>query len=154
AHEVKNPLTPIQLSAEHLRRVFRDRGADFEATLEACTATILKQVRSLREIVTEFSAFARPPASELRPCDLGAIVRDMLAPYRLGLPPGVGLGLEVEPELPVAKVDQRLIERAVVNLIENALQAVGDRGQIAVRLGRSRQAPNRVELEVSDSGPG
>jgi signal transduction histidine kinase len=154
AHEVKNPLTPIQLSAEHLRRVFRDRGPDFAATLEACTATILKQVRSLREIVTEFSAFARPPASELRPQDLAAIVEDVLRPYRVGLPPGVSLSLDVEPGLPVVTVDRRLLERATVNLIENALQAVGDRGQIVVRLGRSADPPDRVELEVRDSGPG
>src|SRR4029079_19826476 len=65
AHEVKNPLTPIQLSAEHLRRVFGDPKVDFAATLETCTQTILKQVRTLRGIVTEFSAFARQPQPEL-----------------------------------------------------------------------------------------
>ncbi len=67
AHEVKNPLTPIQLSAEHLRRVYKDETVDFDATLSSCVETILKQVRTLRGIVTEFSAFARPSGLGLDP---------------------------------------------------------------------------------------
>jgi signal transduction histidine kinase len=151
AHEVKNPLTPIQLSAEHLRRVFRDRGADFERTLERCTDTILKQVATLRGIVTEFSAFARPPATALEPQEMGRLLEDVLAPYLAALPPDVTLRLEPAPGSVVVRGDRRLIERAVVNLVENALQAVGERGEIAVRLARR---DGRVEVEVEDSGPG
>jgi nitrogen fixation/metabolism regulation signal transduction histidine kinase len=153
AHEIKNPLTPIQLSAEHLRRVFRDPSADFAAALEACTATILRQVRSLRDIATEFSAFARPPASEPERVDLNALAREVVRPYVGVLPAGVSL--EVATEDPPAEVlgDRRLIERALVNLIENALQAVGDNGRVDVRLER-REAPPRVEISVQDSGAG
>jgi signal transduction histidine kinase len=151
AHEVKNPLTPIQLSAEHLRRVFRDGDADFGRTLEACTDTILKQVRTLRGIVTEFSAFARP-AGELELQQLPAIVQSALRPYQAALPPGVTLVVEMSRDVPPVRGDRRLLERAVVNLVENALQAVGDRGTIAVRVRRGEGG--RIEAEVEDSGPG
>jgi two-component system, NtrC family, nitrogen regulation sensor histidine kinase NtrY len=153
AHEVKNPLTPIQLSAEHLRRVWQDRErhADFGATLEACTDAILKQVRSLRGIVTEFSAFARPPAAALAPQDPAALLEEIVRPYQAALPQGVVLTLETAPA-PAVMADRRLLERAIVNLIENALQAVGQKGRIAVRL--RRPSPDRVEIEVADSGPG
>jgi signal transduction histidine kinase len=152
AHEVKNPLTPIQLSAEHLRRVWSDGTADFGAALETCTDTILKQVRTLRGMVTEFSAFARPPAPALERHDLGAIVEDATRPYRTALPPGVGIAIEREPAPPV-RADRRLLERALVNLLENALQAVGEAGRITVRVAR-RSEPDRVEVVVEDSGPG
>jgi len=153
AHEVKNPLTPIQLSAEHLRRVFGDPGVDFAATLEICTQTILKQVRTLREIVTEFSAFARPPAPVLEKQDLKALLAEAVRPYQPALPPGVTLSLDFNDGVPAVMVDRRLLERAVVNLLENALQAVGEEGTIQVRL-RSAEDGRRAVIEIEDSGAG
>jgi nitrogen fixation/metabolism regulation signal transduction histidine kinase len=153
AHEVKNPLTPIQLSAEHLRRAYRDGDPDFDRTVDTCIDTILKQVRTLRGIVTEFSAFARPPATVLQPCDPAALVADVLKPYQAVLPEGVGLSLQAGEQLPRIKADRRLLERAIVNLIENALQAVGENGRISVEV-RAANEGGRVELEVRDSGPG
>jgi nitrogen fixation/metabolism regulation signal transduction histidine kinase len=153
AHEVKNPLTPIQLSAEHLRRVFADRSEDFARTLETCTDTILKQVRTLRGIVTEFSAFARPPAEELADQDPRAMLEEVIRPYQAGLPPRVDLKLDLDGAAPAVRADRRLLERAVVNLLENALQAVGEAGSIRVSL-RTRDEGRRVEIEVRDSGPG
>jgi nitrogen fixation/metabolism regulation signal transduction histidine kinase len=153
AHEVKNPLTPIQLSAEHLRRVFGDPKVDFAATLETCTQTILKQVRTLRGIVTEFSAFARPPAPVLERQDLNVLVGEALRPYQPGLPPGVTLTLDAVDGIPAVMADRRLLERAVVNLLENALQAVGEEGAIRVRL-RSAEAGRRAEIEIEDTGAG
>jgi signal transduction histidine kinase len=151
AHEIKNPLTPIQLSAEHLRRVFGDPRHDFGRVLETCTATILEQVRSLREIATEFSAFARPPAQSPEDVALGALLEKVASRYRRVLPEGVSLSLEMAPEVPPVRGDRRLLERAVVNLIENALQAVGDSGSIRVGL---RLAEDGALIEVEDSGPG
>jgi len=153
AHEIKNPLTPIQLSAEHLRRVFRDPGVDFPAALESCTATIVRQVQILRDIATEFSAFARPPASVLEPVDIDSLVGDVVRPYADVLPSGVSLGVDLDGTLPLVLGDRRLIERALVNLIENALQAVGERGQVRIRLAH-REEPARVEIAVEDSGTG
>jgi signal transduction histidine kinase len=151
AHEVKNPLTPIQLSAEHLRRVYADGTADFAAALHECTRTILEQVAILRGIATEFSAFARPPAPEAGPLDLRGLVDGVLAPYRTALPPGVRLEVDPGDGLPSVQADRRLIERALVNLVENALQAVGERGTLTVRLA---QAGDGVSLQVQDDGPG
>jgi signal transduction histidine kinase len=152
AHEVKNPLTPIQLSAEHLQRVYGDPRTDFRSVLETCTATILRQVRTLRGIVTEFSAFARPPRLQRDPVDLGQLAREAALPYRTGLPPDVTLGVREEPGLPTVAADRRLVERAIVNLIENALTAVGEAGVIELAVRRS--GPERVEVSVRDSGPG
>jgi signal transduction histidine kinase len=151
AHEVKNPLTPIQLSAEHLRRVYGDPDSDFAATLESCTQTILKQVRTLRGIVTEFTAFARPPADVLEPCDLATLVPIVVQPYQSALPPGVVLVVEVATQPLSIHGDRRLIERAIVNLLENALQAVGESGSIRVQV---LADDGRVRIEVDDSGPG
>jgi signal transduction histidine kinase len=151
AHEIKNPLTPIQLSAEHLRRVFGDPRHDFGRVLETCTATILEQVKSLREIATEFSAFARPPAQSPEDVALGALLDRVTSRYRRVMPEGVSLSLETAPELPPVRGDRRLLERAVVNLIENALQAVGDAGSIRVGL---RVEGQSALVEVEDSGPG
>ncbi len=152
AHEVKNPLTPIQLSAEHLRRVWRDPGADFGAALETCTATILRQVRTLRDMVTEFSAFARPPAGEPVEVELGALLNTMLESYA-ALPVGVELRREFEPEGARVYGDRRLLERACVNLLENALQAVDGHGRVVLRL-RAEVEHGRALVEVEDSGPG
>jgi signal transduction histidine kinase len=152
AHEVKNPLTPIQLSAEHLKRVYSDRAADFGATLDSCVATILRQVRTLRGIVGEFSALARPPSHAYVSLDLLPLVRAVSDLYAKNLPPGITLSVETEP-VPKVSGDARLLERAIVNLLENALQAVGEKGQVVVRL-RRRAEKARVEIEVEDSGPG
>jgi nitrogen fixation/metabolism regulation signal transduction histidine kinase len=152
AHEVKNPLTPIQLSAEHLRRVYRDPGADFAAALETCTQSILKQVRSLRGIVTEFSAFARPPSEPPETLDLGELLRGIVRPYEVAAPAGISLSLEVGRDLPVVQGDRRLLERAAVNLIENALDAVRDGGVVQLRASPTKAGGVRVEVE--DSGVG
>jgi signal transduction histidine kinase len=151
AHEVKNPLTPIQLSAEHLRRVYADSRADFPQALETCTLTILRQVRVLRDMVTEFSAFARPPAADLTPVDIADLIQESLAPYREALPPAVALEVECSPGLPPVVGDRRLLERALVNLIENALQALAGRGLVSVR---AWLEDAQIAVSVHDSGPG
>jgi signal transduction histidine kinase len=153
AHEVKNPLTPIQLSAEHLQRVWRDGARDFGTTLAVCTDTILRQVRTLRGIATEFSAFARPPAAVPEAVDLGRLVEQALRPYRSSLPPGVSLELVAAPDVPTLRLDRRLVSRAIVNLVENALNAVGDSGKIVVAV-RPAEDGEAVEIVVEDDGPG
>jgi nitrogen fixation/metabolism regulation signal transduction histidine kinase len=152
AHEVKNPLTPIQLSAEHLRRVYGDPSVDFASTLETCTQAILKQVRTLRGIVSEFSAFARPPEVQRDPLDVAALVAETLRPYQAALPPGISIDLEVAP-VPAVRGDRRMLERVVVNLVENALQAVGEAGKVIVAV-TPTDGGRGVRIAVADSGPG
>ena len=151
AHEVKNPLTPIQLSAEHLRRVYGDPRVDFGAALELCTQTILRQVRQLRGMVTEFSAFARPALGEAERLDAARLLEEACRPYLVALPPGVELRWEALPGLPALHGERRLLERALVNGIENALHAVGSRGLVEVL---ARPCQGGVEIEVRDDGPG
>jgi len=151
AHEVKNPLTPIQLSAQHLRRVYQDPHVDFAQSLEQCTTTILDQVRKLREIATEFSSFARPPAVERSTVELPAVVGEVAEPYRTALPPGVALEISIVGPVPAVRVDRRLFDRALVNILENAVHAVGETGTIAITV---RGNNSRAEIQVADSGPG
>jgi signal transduction histidine kinase len=155
AHEVKNPLTPIQLSTEHLLRVYSDPDVDFEKVLKDCSETILQQVKTLRQISMEFSTFASPGPLALEPTDIGSLVRETVAPYVQGAPSGIRLRVDADPELPEVKVDRRLIQRTLVNLIENALQALNGRGHIDVRVSRIRRNGNSyVEVRVRDDGVG
>jgi signal transduction histidine kinase len=108
-------------------------------------------VRILRGIVGEFTAFARPPQFDRAPHDLAAILADVVRPYQGALPRGVSLTLDCAVPGPTVIADRRLLERAVVNLVENALQAVGEHGRVAVRL---TSGDGRASVEVEDDGPG
>ena len=85
AHEIKNPLTPIQLNAEHLRRVHADRGEPLGPVLQDCVATILTQVKLLRQIASEFSSFASSPTARPAEVDVAALLHEIVDPYRAGL---------------------------------------------------------------------
>lgn len=151
AHEIKNPLTPIQLSAEHLRRVHTDRGEPMGAVLDSCVTSILGQVRLLRQISSEFSNFASSPVARPDAVDLPALVAEVVDPYRVGLEGRVTLVNEVAPPLPPVSVDRTLIGRALVNIIENALHAMPARGTISLS---AREEPGSIVLRVRDTGVG
>jgi two-component system nitrogen regulation sensor histidine kinase NtrY len=151
AHEIKNPLTPIQLSAEHLRRLLADGGVLPAPAVEACLDTIVKQVRSLHEIAGEFSAYAKLPDLDPRPTDPVAFMRQTIGPYRAGAPPGLVIEERYEPA-PLVSIDGRVLSRAVVNLIENALHAMADGGVLTVAV--SGGDDGSVVLSVGDTGPG
>ncbi len=158
AHEVKNPLTPIQLSTEHLLRVYGDPQVDFESVLKECSQTILEQVKTLRQISMEFSTFASPGPLALEETDIASLVRDTVAPYRQSAPAGVRVSVETEPEMPEIRVDRRLIQRTLVNLIENALHALDSLnggGRIDVQAKQATRGGRRfVILTVRDDGFG
>ena len=151
AHEVKNPLTPIQLAAEHLQRVHEDQRRPLGATFDQCVTTILKQVRLLRQIAAEFSTFASHPTPTLEPFDLGDLVESVLGSYRPGLPSRVTLEVTPLDRLPAVIADRTLFTRAFTNLVENALQAMPSGGTLRVR-GTAREG--LVLLEIEDTGVG
>jgi len=151
AHEVKNPLTPIQLSTEHLLRVYDDPDVDFEKVLKECSETILQQVKNLRQISMEFSTFASPGPLALEPTDIESLVRDTVAPYLKSAPSGIRLEVDAERELPEVMVDRRLVQRTLVNLLENALHALNGGGRIDVQVSRKGAF---VALTVRDDGVG
>jgi signal transduction histidine kinase len=152
AHEIKNPLTPIQLNAEHLRRVHADRGKPLEPVLEGCVDAILSQVRLLRQIASEFSSFASSPTARLAPADLGELLAEVVRPYEAGAGGRVSFSLEVEPGLPLLLIDRTLIGRALTNVIDNALHAMPGGGALHVLA--AAHLPEGVELVVEDTGVG
>jgi nitrogen fixation/metabolism regulation signal transduction histidine kinase len=154
AHDIKNPLTPIQLSAEHARRINIDRGRPLSPVLDECVAAILTQVKLLRQISTEFSSFASAPTPRPEPTDLPALIDEVVEPYRAGLTGRVEIETAPAPDLPPVLVDRTLFARALTNVIENALHAMPAGGRLSVKTRVSWSAATTVEVEVTDSGVG
>ena len=151
AHEIKNPLTPIQLSAEHLQRVHADRGAPLGDVLEGCVASILGQVRLLRQISAEFSSFASAPTAKPGRVDVAELVAEVVDPYRTGLAGRIDIVNRVTPPLAPVFVDRTLIARALANIVENALHAMPGKGTLTLD---AVERDSHVILEASDSGVG
>jgi two-component system nitrogen regulation sensor histidine kinase NtrY len=153
AHEIKNPLTPIQLSTEHMERILRDRGALSSTDLSSCLDTIKKQVRSLREIAAGFSTYAKLPVLQPDTVDPVAFMQDTVAPYRSGVSDGLEIVEDYRPCPPIS-IDIKVLSRAVVNLIENALQSMSDHaGTLTVRVA-PEPAGGSVRFTVGDTGTG
>ncbi len=155
AHEIKNPLTPIQLSAEHARRVNIDRGRPLSPVLDECINAILNQVRLLRQIAAEFSNFASSPTARPEPTQLAELIEEVVAPYRAGLAGRVAIALDAAPGLPAIALDRTLFARALTNVIENALHAMPGGGTLAIT-SRAPDAGARgaVVVEITDTGVG
>ena len=152
AHDIKNPLTPIQLNAEHLLRVHEDRGAPLGRVLDECVNNILTQVNLLRQIASEFSSFASSPTVKPAPEALHAIISEVATPYRTGLRGRVDIVEDVPDTLSPLMVDKAVLSRALTNIIENALHAMPKEG--ALRLAARQVDPQWVELTVTDTGIG
>jgi two-component system nitrogen regulation sensor histidine kinase NtrY len=151
AHDIKNPLTPIQLSAEHLRRVHRDRGEPLGPVLDNCVDSILTQVRLLRQIASEFSSFGSSPRARPAPTALGDLLQEVVEPYRAGMDGRVRIDVAIDPDLPTVSVDRLLVARAVTNIIENALHAMPSGGTLSVS---ARAESGGVVMELTDTGVG
>ena len=151
AHEIKNPLTPVQLSAEHLLRVHADRGEPLSPVLESCVASILQQVHLLRRIASEFSNFAGSPRVAPAPTSLDRLVAGVLDPYRIGLDDRVRLAVTVPATLPSLSIDPTLVSRAITNIVENALHAMPGGGVLTLEASADA---SEVTLAIRDSGVG
>jgi two-component system nitrogen regulation sensor histidine kinase NtrY len=152
AHEIKNPLTPIQLCAERMRRHFSGAPAATQALVEECTSTIVGEVDSLKALVDEFSQFARMPAPRAAPTDLHALLNEALALYQ-GLLGEVTFERRFAADLPKARVDGEQIRRVIINLVDNAIEAMNRSGLITIETHHDPGA-TLVRLAVSDNGPG
>ena len=151
AHEIKNPLTPIQLSAEHLRRVHADRGEPLGDVLEDCVSSILGQLRLLRQISAEFSSFASSPTAKPAPVDVPELVADVVGPYRTGLAGRIEIVNHVQGPLPRVFVDRTLVARSLSNIVENALHAMPGAGTLTLDTSAGADV---VTLRVHDTGVG
>jgi two-component system nitrogen regulation sensor histidine kinase NtrY len=152
AHEIKNPLTPIQLCAERLARHFQSAPAATRELVAECTRTIVGEVESLKGLVDEFSQFARMPAPRRIPTQLPPLLADTLALY-VGLFRDVTIETTFPPELPPARVDPEQIRRVVINLVDNAIEAMDRRGRVVVEV-QHAPAERLLRLIVADNGPG
>ncbi len=167
AHEIKNPLTPIQLSAERLKRRYLKEIQSDPETFKACTDTIVRQVGDIGRMVDEFSAFARMPQPVIRPENLGLVLREALVLQR-NAHPDIEYAIEQPGAAPVVPCDRRLLGQALTNLLQNAADAIAMRvaaeamgapprapgetvGHITVRVAQGEDA---VEIAVEDDGIG
>ncbi len=152
AHEVKNPLTPIKLAAQRLRRRYLGKIPDDGKVFDECTQIISDQVDEIKNLVNEFSRFARLPHLALAPHDLNALVRDALTLYQ-EVQPRVTLKFEPDPALPLISFDQEQMKRVLLNLVDNALASIPDSGEITLSVQGEPEA-ERVRVEVADTGVG
>jgi PAS domain S-box-containing protein len=177
AHEIKNPLTPIQLSAERIAKSYgrlringdsltnenggngqSDEGLDegrVKAVVAECTETITREVAGLKAMVDEFSRFARLPVARLEPGSLNEVVRHAVALYEDRLD-GVRLDVQLDPNLPMAVLDAEQMRRALVNLIDNALNALANAdGERTIKISTSHdQRRSLLLVEIADNGYG
>jgi len=153
AHEIKNPLTPIQLSAQRLQRKYGDKLGDDAAVLQECTKTIIDQVHGLKNLVNEFSRFARMPMTTPTSNDLNEVVTGAVSLFQ-DAHKDISFLLQPDPEIPSLNLDAEQIKRVMINLLDNAVAAVpkGD-GKIEIRTSYDRMN-RRARVEVIDNGSG
>jgi two-component system nitrogen regulation sensor histidine kinase NtrY len=150
AHEVKNPLTPITLSAQRLKRKYSKMVN--EPVFEECTRMIINHVELIRNLVNEFSAFARFPTAAPTSCALPPIIEETLALYREGHPE-IAFELNMEEDIPNMNLDRQQIKQAMINLVDNAVAAVRGEGSIKVTVSHD-PILKIVRMEVADDGLG
>lgn len=162
AHEIKNPLTPIQLSAQRLLRHLgrsaparrREDRTEWPQLVAECAGLIEREVQTLESLVDEFSRFARFPSARLAPTDLNSVVATALEVFQ-GRLDGITLHRELAPELPVVKADPELLRRVIVNLVDNAAEALeGAKLRTITVTTRVAGPGDTVEMQVSDTGHG
>ncbi|HXT53163.1 MAG TPA: ATP-binding protein [Candidatus Eisenbacteria bacterium] len=151
AHEIKNPLTPIQLSAERLRKRYARVLVEDGAILDKCTATIIQQVEELKKLVNEFSQFARLPTARLMANDLNEVINDALVLFKEG---HAGIQFQFLPGMiPELELDREQIKRVLMNLLDNAVAAVQGQGEITLATHFDPEGAV-VTFEVADNGCG
>jgi len=152
AHEIKNPLTPIQLSAQRLRRKYLEQ-LDQPKTLDECTATIINEVNHLKTMVNEFSNFARLPEVNPVPANINQVLAEVSQLYKSGMRPGLQLELLPDPQVPLAMLDQEQMKRVFKNLIDNAIAAMEQGGVIRITTEYLARLKT-IQVQVIDQGHG
>lgn len=151
AHELKNPLTPIRLSAERMRKKFSERAEDFSSVFDEASRTIIKEVDDLKGLLTEFSEFARLPKPAVRPQPVGPVIEEAVLLYSAGHK-DVYFHAEIPPDLPLVSIDRVQMKRVFINLFQNAVEAMNEKGTVTVSAGIKDDG--MVRIEISDDGPG
>jgi two-component system, NtrC family, nitrogen regulation sensor histidine kinase NtrY len=152
AHEIKNPLTPIQLSAQRLRRRYPEILEEKDSIFDQCTATIIEQVDELKRLVSEFSQFARMPKVHKAPADLSRLAQQTLVLYRAAHKL-ITFSCTEQTPIPIFSFDAEQIKRCIINLLDNAVAVLPDGGTIDLELSLDENK-ERVFIKVGDNGPG
>ncbi len=152
AHEIKNPLTPIQLSAQRLRKRYPEILMEEDSVFDRCTETIISQVEALRQLVSEFSQFARMPKISKAPGNLTRLTDETLVLYQEAHKE-IDFVLHGDDDIPVFEFDGEQIKRCLINLLDNAVAVLPEGGRIDVSLSLNQMAQS-VLLTVCDNGPG
>jgi two-component system nitrogen regulation sensor histidine kinase NtrY len=150
AHEIKNPLTPIRLAAERLLRKHRQGDPGLADAIEDAVEIIVREVVAMQGMVDEFSRYARMPRPRPSPVDLPKLVGETLHLYR-NLKPGVDVEGEVDPALSVVSIDGEQVKRALINLLDNAVEATEAPGRVTVS---AHPSNGHLEIQVADTGRG
>jgi two-component system nitrogen regulation sensor histidine kinase NtrY len=150
AHEVKNPLTPISLSAQRLKRKYSEQIN--QSVFDECTQTIIGHVELIRNLVDEFSSFAKFPTANPKPCDLPPIIEETLALYKEGHK-NINFEFNKLDDIPSLNLDRQQIKQAMINLVDNAIASIKNTGDILITLMHD-PILKIVRLEVSDNGAG
>jgi len=153
AHEVKNPLTPIQLSAQRLKKRYGEKLDSKDGKVfHECTEMIISQVEELKGLMNEFSNFARMPASNLAPADIRRIIEEALSVYREAHK-DVKLVFRDSKTVPVFNLDREQMKRVMINLLDNAIEAIDNEGEVVIGLDYDKVL-RIVRIEVADNGRG
>lgn len=152
AHEIKNPLTPIQLSAQRLRKRYLSRFSDDEKVFDECTEMIIKSVDDLKNLVNEFSNFARMPAIQPEPNDLNALIRESLTLYQEAHRE-VTFIVNMDSRLPLLMIDRDQIKRVLINILENAVAAMHEHGTVTLSTFFD-DVLKMATISIADDGPG
>ncbi|MEM7052756.1 MAG: ATP-binding protein [Acidobacteriota bacterium] len=150
AHEIKNPLTPIKLSAERLLHKYRQQDPGLGEALEQGVELITREVASMQAMVDEFSRYARMPGPRPQAVDMRQLIQETLHLYR-DLKPGVAVRGKIAADLPTVQLDSEQIKRALINLIDNALEATEAPGVVEISAQRQNGS---LQLLIADSGRG
>ncbi len=152
AHEIKNPLTPIQLSAQRLRKKFSEKAQDFEAVFDESTGVIVNEVNSLKRMVDEFSKFARMPAPQMKRASIHDVIQKVVALYR-SAHREIEFIVDLDDTLPPLNLDHEQMNRVFVNLFDNAIQAMNQKGRLWITT-RYDTKRRRAVVSVADEGIG
>jgi len=152
AHEIKNPLTPIQLSAQRLRRRYPEILEADDSVFDRCTKTIISQVEELKRLVSEFSQFARMPKINKNPADLLTLTEETLILYQEAHK-HISFSCTTSTDIPPFNFDAEQIKRSIINLLDNAVAVLPDSGKIDIDLSVQPESQN-VVIRVADNGPG
>jgi len=152
AHEIKNPLTPIQLSAQRMRKKHAEKSEDFPQVFEESTTTIMNEVSSLKQLVDEFSRFARLPAPQFSRQNIHSMLQEVILLYQ-GAHRGLKIETQLDSSIPPLNLDREQFRRVFVNLFENAVEATQGRGHLWINslLDKTNKKAN---ITIADDGPG